>query len=178
MKTQNAQLFVFLLLMENNFSSPMKKNTDLTNIDTWKGELDVVDTEGLSHLNEDNIDILKNIEYKVLLSTNEEDDYYDEDIDGGYSVYESIRDENLDILTKIEKLYTAFKSHENHSVHIPEIPLLSIVRKEPHKMIIMVKPKEVQSDTLVSVGKFCKRPWFILEVQFNCNNFSKDPLVL
>ena len=156
MQTQNAQLFVFLLLMGKHLSSPMKKNTDLTNINTWNEEPLVVDTEGLSHLREDNVDILKNIEYKALLTSNEEDDYYDEDIDGGYSVYESIRDENHDILTKIEKLYTAFKSHEHYSGHLPDIPLLSIARKEPHKMIIMVKPKEVQPDTLVSVGKFGK----------------------
>ena len=96
---------------------------------------------------------MKRNEYEVMLSKIEEKEDYDEEIDDGYSIYESIRDENHDILTKIEKLYTAFKSDEHHHEHLPDIPLLSIVKQEPHTMTIMVKPKEFQTDTLVSGSK-------------------------
>jgi len=104
----------------------------------------VVEEEDHSHLNDDHIHIIADSEYKVLLSAIDNED----DI----SIYESIRDENQDILTKIEKLYTAFKSHEHHHGHLPDIPLLSIVEQEPHSMTIMVKPKEVKPDTMVRLS--------------------------
>jgi len=86
----------------------------------------VVREEDHSHLNDDHIHIIADSEYEVLLSAIDNED----DI----SIYESIRDENQDILTKIEKLYTAFKSHEHHHGHLPDIPLLSIVEQESHSM--------------------------------------------
>ena len=51
-------------------------------------------------------------------------------------IYESIKNVNILILTKIERLYNAFKSYTvDHDCHRPhEIPLLSIGTTEPHSI--------------------------------------------
>ena len=144
-------LFLFFCLGQLN-SFTVKRNADFEDIDV-DTVLDGVVGDDSKHLrddlehsqfSEDHIHIVADNEFKVILSTGEE---YDEEDD--ISVYETIRDENHDILTKIEKLYTAFRSHEHHHGHLPDLPLLSIVEQEPHSMTIMVKPKEVVPDTMV-----------------------------
>jgi hypothetical protein len=85
------------------------------------------------------------------LAENKNDEDYDSESD--LSIYESIHYENVSILTKIERLYNAFKSqtlqHDRHHWH--EFPLLSIVETEPHSMTIMLKPKELKPDTMVKL---------------------------
>jgi len=106
-----------------------------------------------SHLSEDHIHIVADNEFEVVLTPGGKYvDDSDDDEDDETSIYESIRDEDQDILTKIEKLYAAFKSHEHHHGHLPDLPLLSIVEQEPHSMTIRVKPKEVQPDTMVRLS--------------------------
>ena len=155
----NMQILFLFFSLGQLYSFTVKRNADFEDIDV-KAVLDEIigdDSEHLrddlehSQFSEDHIHILANNEFKVMLSTGEEyddDDGEEDDI----SVYETIRDENQDILTKIEKLYTAFKSHEHHHGHIPDLPLLSIVEQEPHSMTIRLKPKEVMPDTMVSKG--------------------------
>ena len=144
---QNIQIFLSLLTFGKTFSFTVKRNADFKDIDEA-----VLNTRVVAHgdsepeqrqMSEDHIHIFADKEFKMLLSSEEEDD---DDV----SVYESIRDENQDILTKIEKLYSAFRSHEHHHGHLPDLPLLSIVEQEPHSMTIRVKPREVMPDTMVS----------------------------
>ena len=142
---QNIQIFFSLLTFGKTFSFTVKRNADFKDID--EAVLRVVE-QGDSEpeqgqLSEDHIHVFGDKELKMMLSSEEE---YNDDV----SVYESIRDENQDILTKIEKLYSAFRSHEHHHGHLPDLPLLSIVEQEPHSMTIRVKPREVMPDTMVS----------------------------
>jgi len=129
----------------------VKRDTDLRD-----AEHEVVASEEdheHSHLSEDHIHIVADNEFEVVLTPGREYvDDSDDDEDDETSIYESIRDEDQDILTKIEKLYAAFKSHEHHHGHLPDLPLLSIVEQEPHSMTIRVKPKEVQPDTMVRLS--------------------------
>ena len=83
---------------------------------------------------------------------NEKEEDYDSESD--VSVYESIRDEKEAILTKIERLYNAFKSQAHQHEHLHEFPLVSIVETEPHSMTIMVKPKQLKPDTMVACLDF------------------------
>ena len=87
-----------------------------------------------------------------LTSSSEESGEEDYDSENDVSIYESIRNENVSILTKIERLYNAFKSqtlqHEHHHSH--EFPLLSIVEAEPHSMTIMLKPRQLKPDSMVN----------------------------
>ena len=142
---QNIQIFLSLLTFGKTFSFTVKRNADFKDID--EAVLRVVELGDSEpehgQLSEDHIHVFDDKEFKMLLSTEEE---YNDDV----SVYESIRDENQDILTKIEKLYSAFRSHEHHHGHLPDLPLLSIVEQEPHSMTIRVKPREVMPDTMVS----------------------------
>ena len=150
----NVTIFFLLHTFSKSFSFTVKRNADFTDIDE-EAVLDgaFVESDDNEPLNDnsehaqfsdDHIHIVADNEFKVMLSAEEE---YEKEDD--VSVYETIRDENHDILTKIEKLYTAFKSHEHHHGHLPDLPLLSIVEQEPHSMTIMLKPKEVQPDTMV-----------------------------
>ena len=135
--------FILILAIGQQFGSPVDRSDSEPGEGDAGDSQDYAEEEDHSHLSEDHI----HTKYEVLLSTIKEE--YDED---EISIYESIRDENQDILTKIEKLYTAFKSHEHHHGHLPDIPLVSIVEQEPHTMTIMLKPKEVKPDTMVSLS--------------------------
>ena len=146
-------IFVLLFTVRQSLSFTVKRNADFTDIDeeavldgTFVESEDSDDNPEHSQFSDDHIHIVADNEFKVMLSAEEE---YDEEDEDDVSVYETIRDENHDILTKIEKLYTAFKSHEHHHGHLPDLPLLSIVEQEPHSMTIMVKPREVVPDTMV-----------------------------
>jgi hypothetical protein len=152
----NVKIFFLLFTVRQGLSLTVKRNADFKDIDE-EAVLDggVSNSDDNEHLNdnsehaqfsEDHIHIVADNEFKVMLSSDEEYDDKDEDDN---SVYETIRDENQDILTKIEKLYTAFRSDEHHHGHLPDLPLLSIVEQEPHSMTIMLKPREVQPDTMV-----------------------------
>ena len=119
---------------------------------TWRLREALVYSDGSetehSQLSEDHMHIDTDNEIKVLLAAGEE---YEDDDD--VSIYDSIRDENRDILTKIEKLYSAFKSHEHHHGHQPDLPLVSMLEQEPHSMTIRLKPREVMPDTMVRVNR-------------------------
>ena len=152
----NVTIFFLLFTVRQGLSFTVKRNADFTDIDE-EAVLDGAfvesdDNEPLNdnskhaQLSEDHIHIMGDNEFKVMLSS---DEGYDDEDEDDVSVYETIRDENQDILTKIEKLYTAFRSHEHHHGHLPDLPLLSIVEQEPHSMTIMVKPREVVPDTMV-----------------------------
>jgi len=147
----NIQMFASLITIGQLASFTVKRNADLKDIDIEDvlGQTIVEsgdsETEH-SQLSEDHMHILADNEFKVLLTASEE---YD---DNNVSIYESIRDENQDILTKIEKLYSAFKSHEHHHGHQPDLPLVSMVEQEPHSMTIRLKPKEIMPDTMVRLS--------------------------
>ena len=66
------------------------------------------------------------------------------------SIYESIKDEKSSILTKIERLYNAFKSHPVHQDQDHEFPLLTIDSSEPHSVTIKIQTRHLQPDTMVS----------------------------
>ena len=145
----NIQMLVSLITVGQLASFTVKRNADLKDIDIegvlGQSILETSDSETKhSQLSEDHMHILADNEFKVLLAASEE---YDED---HASIYESIRDENQDILTKIEKLYSAFKSHEHPHGHQPDLPLVSMVEQEPHSMTIRLKPREIMPDTMVS----------------------------
>jgi hypothetical protein len=166
----NVTIFFLLFTAQQSLSYTVKRNADFKDIDKEAG-LDgaLVESDDNQHFNDnseysqfrdDHIHILANNEFKVMLSSDEE---YDDEEEDDNSVYETIRDENQDILTKIEKLYTAFRSHEHHHGHLPALPLLSIVEQEPHSMTIMLKPREVQPDTMVRYILYIK---LILSLEF------------
>ena len=67
---------------------------------------------------------------------------------GDLSIYESIKDEKSSILTKIERLYNAFKSHPVHQDQ--EFPLLTIDSSEPHSVTIKIQTRHLQPDTMVN----------------------------
>ena len=147
----DIQMFVSLITIGQLASFTVKRNADLNNIDIEAVLGQTIAESGdrekeHSQLSEDHMHIVTDNEFKVLLAASEE---YDED---NASIYESIRDENQDILTKIEKLYSAFKSHEHHHGHRPDLPLVSMVEQEPHSMTIRLKPREVMPDTMVRVN--------------------------
>ena len=89
---------------------------------------------------------------KIVLDTlgifdNREDSYEpDEDM----SVYESIKDENLSLLTKIERLYNVFQSKLGKEQ--TESPLLTISSSAPHSLIIQITPRKLRPDTMVQYG--------------------------
>ena len=64
------------------------------------------------------------------------------------SIYESIKDEKSSILTKIERLYNAFKSLQVHEDQEHEFPLLTIIGTEEHSITIRLKTKQLQQDTM------------------------------
>ena len=159
MPGHNMQILFLFFCLGQLYSFTVKRNADFEDIDV-KAVIDGVvgDSDESEHLmddledsqfSDDHIHILADNKFQVMLSRGEE---YDDAEEDDISVYETIRDENQDILTKIEKLYTAFKSHEHHHGHKPDLPLLSIVEQEPHSMTIRLKPKEVMPDTMVSKG--------------------------
>ena len=97
-------------------------------------------------------DISESVE-QFILSTFE-DDIDDYESVNELSIYESIKNENISILTKIERLYNAFKSytadHDRHHPH--EIPLLSIVSTEPYSLTVRITPRKLEPDTMVDIG--------------------------
>ena len=66
------------------------------------------------------------------------------------SVYESIKDENLSLLTKIERLYNVFQSKLGKEQ--TESPLLTISSSAPHSLIIQITPRKLRPDTMVQYG--------------------------
>jgi len=144
---QNIPTLLSLLTFGKTFSFTVKRNADFKDIDEAILRMVEHGESELEHsqMSGDHIHILADKEFRMLLSSEEEDG---DDV----SVYESIRDENQDILTKIEKLYSAFRSHEHHHGHLPDLPLLSIVEQEPHSMTIRIKPREVMPDTMVRLS--------------------------
>ena len=91
---------------------------------------------------------------KVNIPNEEENgvkDYYSKN---DISIYDLIRDENVAILTKIERLYNAFKSQIHQHENQYQFPLLTIVETDPHSMTIMVKPEEFKPDTMVKYIEF------------------------
>merc|ERR1711970_821446 len=79
---------------------------------------------------------------KILLDTlgildNREDSHeLEEDI----SIYDSIKDEKMSLLTKIERLYNVFRSKLGMNLTVPEevVPLLAISSTAPHSLIIKI----------------------------------------
>merc|ERR1711970_102566 len=90
---------------------------------------------------------------KILLDTlgildNREDSHeLEEDI----SIYDSIKDEKMSLLTKIERLYNVFRSKLGMNLTIPEEgdPLLAISSTAPHSLIIKITPAKLHPDTMV-----------------------------
>ena len=63
----------------------------------------------------------------------------------------SILAEDIELLTKIEILYNAFKSQDHQHKHPHKFPLLSVVETEPHSMTIMVTPELLKPETMVNI---------------------------
>jgi len=63
-------------------------------------------------------------------------------------IYDSIRNEQADILTQIERLYSAYQSHSSQSEG-HEYPLVRLVASNPNSMTLMVSPKVFQPDVMI-----------------------------
>ena len=94
-------------------------------------------------------DISESVEQFILSTFEDDNDDYESESE--LSIYESIKNENILILTKIEKLYNSFKSytadHDRHHPH--EIPLTSIVTTEPHSLTVRIKLRRLEPDSMV-----------------------------
>ena len=89
-------------------------------------------------------DVINNEQPSITHENNENEDYAEYGDDDEMSVYKRLEKEDENILTEIEKLYTAFVH-----THLNEVPLLSILAQEPHSLTIMVQPKLVHPNTMV-----------------------------
>ena len=98
-------------------------------------------------------DVFDSVEQFFLSSFEDNDEDYQSDSE--HSIYESIKNENISILTKIEKLYNAFKTYtaDHDRRHPHEIPLLSIVTTEPHSMTVRIKPRKLEPDSMVYIHR-------------------------
>jgi len=64
-------------------------------------------------------------------------------------IYESIKNEQADVLTQIERLYSEFQSHSAERARTHEFPLVSLVESSPNSMTVMVSPKKFRPDIMV-----------------------------
>ena len=153
MKMYLKALFITILLLAIKYGegAPLDRNEDHEDfVSETSDELvdhGTQDTKAFS-------DEERNFDDKKLHSLHSDEKEEDYDSESDVSVYESIRDEKEAILTKIERLYNAFKSQAHQHEHLHEFPLVSIVETEPHSMTIMVKPKQLKPDTMVACLDF------------------------
>ena len=140
-------VFSLLLILEGGRSLPVdRKRNIVANVsESFDNNYEKVsfDTQGK--------DISESVEQFILSRFEDDNDDYKSESE--LSIYESIKNENILILTKIERLYNAFKSytadHDSHHPH--EIPLISIVTTEPHSMTVRIKPKKLEPDSMVII---------------------------
>jgi len=92
---------------------------------------------------------------KILLDTLGILDYSDSEesyeLEEEKSIYDSIKDEKISLLTKIERLYNVFKSKLNIDKTVDEegAPLLAIASTGPHSLIIKIMPRKLRPDTML-----------------------------
>ena len=141
-------VFSLLIILEVGRSSPVdrKRNIETNVAESFENSLDSItcDTEDK--------DVFDSVDQFCLSSFEDNEEDYESESE--HSIYASIKNENISILTKIERLYNAFKSytadHDRHHPH--EIPLLSIVTTEPHTLTVRIKPRKLEPDTMVKKG--------------------------
>merc|ERR1719233_2725699 len=76
-------------------------------------------------------------------TSDEQDILYDDD---NMSVYKELESEDYNILTELEKLYTAYMHETSH-----DTSLLSILDQGAHSMTILVRPRYHHPDTKVKL---------------------------
>jgi len=64
-------------------------------------------------------------------------------------IYDSIKNEQAEVLTQIERLYTEFQSRSEERRQAHEFPLVSLVENNPNSMTVMVSPKNFKPDTMI-----------------------------
>jgi len=64
-------------------------------------------------------------------------------------IYDSIKNEQADVLTQIERLYSEFQSHSAERARTHEFPLVSLVESSPNSMTVMVSPKKFRPDIMI-----------------------------
>lgn len=64
-------------------------------------------------------------------------------------IYDSIKNEQVDVLTQIERLYSEFQSHSAEHTRKHEFPLVSLVESNPNSMTVMVSPRHFRPDIMI-----------------------------
>ena len=144
-------LVIYCVLLVNNFAKCTPIDREAQREETVKETLE--DNYNFVYFDKDFTESDKE-RVEVNIPNEEENgvkDYYSKN---DISIYDLIRDENVAILTKIERLYNAFKSQIHRHENQHQFPLLTIVETDPHSMTIMVKPEEFKPDTMVKYIEF------------------------
>ena len=137
-------VFSLLLILEVGRCSPVDRKR---NIEAHVGESFGKNFD--QSFDTEEKDVFDSVEQFSLSSFEDNEEDYESESE--HSIYASIKNENISILTKIERLYNAFKSytadHDRHHPH--EIPLLRIVTTEPHSLTVRIQPRKLKPDSMV-----------------------------
>ena len=142
-------MLVMLVMLNMVAGGPVDRKRNIASVDTA--------AEGNSYDVADDDTAVE----KILLDTLGILDYSDSEesyeLEEEKSIYDSIKDEKISLLTKIERLYNVFKSKLSIDKTVDEegAPLLAIASTGPHSLIIKIMPMKLRPDTMVQYGVPC-----------------------